>query len=357
MANLPKGLKKNASGYYYDGPDPRTGARTRPRLGTDYSEALEQYRRLLAGEKLDPDALAFEEFCDKQFLPEVFRPGRQRTAQSGRDAATRLRGHAYSFLGHLPLTEVNKVPELHRFAAHLQKKGLSKESCRKIVKLVRQALSYAVDCDLLPRAVSIKDVLPEMPDLYETDPKRLTDDELVVLERVLSTRPRHELLLVMLNLLIGVRREELTNMLWFDVHADDARPYVHIPKTKNGRKRDVDLTPEAVAVLKELQGWKKRRPGYVCPLTYCSIANIYKRTREACGFAWTWHALRHTWASRLGEAGIDPHVLMGLGGWSSLHMVQRYCRLSRRIVHAEVQRVNVSAFPKPEPETAELRHV
>ena len=36
------------------------------------------------------------------------------------------------------------------------------------------------------------------------------------------------------------------------------------------------------------------------------------------------HALRHTWASRMVEAGADLKLLMALGGWSSLVMVQRY---------------------------------
>lgn len=36
------------------------------------------------------------------------------------------------------------------------------------------------------------------------------------------------------------------------------------------------------------------------------------------------HALRHTWASRMVESGADLTLLMALGGWSSLVMVQRY---------------------------------
>ena len=45
---------------------------------------------------------------------------------------------------------------------------------------------------------------------------------------------------------------------------------------------------------------------------------------------WTvsWHGLRHTWASRLTMAGVDPRTLQTLGNWRSLSMVERYSHLS-----------------------------
>src|SRR5262245_30504342 len=42
----------------------------------------------------------------------------------------------------------------------------------------------------------------------------------------------------------------------------------------------------------------------------------------------SWHGLRHTWASRLTMAGVDPRTLQTLGNWRSLSMVERYRHLS-----------------------------
>ena len=52
----------------------------------------------------------------------------------------------------------------------------------------------------------------------------------------------------------------------------------------------------------------------------------------ACGKAKlsgvTPHTLRHTFASRLGMAGVDPRTIQELGGWKELKMVERYSHLS-----------------------------
>jgi len=40
------------------------------------------------------------------------------------------------------------------------------------------------------------------------------------------------------------------------------------------------------------------------------------------------HDLRHTFASRLAMAGVDPLTIQQLGGWKTLQMVQRYAHLS-----------------------------
>ena len=40
------------------------------------------------------------------------------------------------------------------------------------------------------------------------------------------------------------------------------------------------------------------------------------------------HDLRHTWASRLTMAGVDPWTIKRLGDWKTLAMVQQYAHLS-----------------------------
>jgi site-specific recombinase XerC len=53
----------------------------------------------------------------------------------------------------------------------------------------------------------------------------------------------------------------------------------------------------------------------------------------------TWHALRHTFASRLVAAGVDLRSVEELGGWRTLSMVQRYAHLSPGHLLAAVERI------------------
>ena len=49
--------------------------------------------------------------------------------------------------------------------------------------------------------------------------------------------------------------------------------------------------------------------------------------------------LRHTFASRLAMAGVDPRTIQELGGWSSLEMVERYTHLSPTHKAEAVERI------------------
>jgi site-specific recombinase XerC len=71
----------------------------------------------------------------------------------------------------------------------------------------------------------------------------------------------------------------------------------------------------------------------------------------------TWHALRHTFASRLVAAGVDLRTVQELGGWKTLSMVQRYAHLSPGHLAAAVEKiVAVPAVAAPRAvSTTELR--
>jgi integrase len=60
--------------------------------------------------------------------------------------------------------------------------------------------------------------------------------------------------------------------------------------------------------------------------------NIYKSLRKAAAelgiTEFHPHQMRHTWATRLLEEGINEFELMQLGGWSTIAMVRRYAKVN-----------------------------
>lgn len=69
----------------------------------------------------------------------------------------------------------------------------------------------------------------------------------------------------------------------------------------------------------------------------------------------TWHCLRHTFASRLAMAGVDLLTIKDLGGWKTLAMVTRYAHLTPGRLREGVERLVATApagTPSAKAETA-----
>lgn len=104
--------------------------------------------------------------------------------------------------------------------------------------------------------------------------------------------------------------------------------------TKNRSHRYMPLTKRLREVLEALK--KVRGPGRLIvelesgrPLRYLEMVELLRRAQHAAGVDLHGsHALRHTFGTRAMRAGVPPRVLMELGGWSSLAMVERYTHVN-----------------------------
>ena len=86
-----------------------------------------------------------------------------------------------------------------------------------------------------------------------------------------------------------------------------------------------------------------KREGDGSPLR--SIRKAFRTACEAAGLKnISPHVLRHTFASKLAMAGVDPATIQELGGWRSLKMVERYAHLSPSHEAEAVERL-ASNFP------------
>jgi integrase len=127
---------------------------------------------------------------------------------------------------------------------------------------------------------------------------------------------------------------------------------------KNGRSRTVPLNSTIRAALaKHLEG---RSDGLVFARRdgkpYRSIRRGFRLACEAAGLKdVSPHVLRHTFASRLAMAGVDPRTIQELGGWRSLAMVERYTHLSPTHKASAVERIASAEFPNAIPNVVAVR--
>lgn len=86
------------------------------------------------------------------------------------------------------------------------------------------------------------------------------------------------------------------------------------PKTSAGF-RTVPVPPNVLDLL-------RGKSGEIFPTTYNAVRLTFRRLQEETGIKVSAHVLRHTYATRLEEAGISPKVKMYLLGHSSIEMTQ-----------------------------------
>jgi site-specific recombinase XerD len=140
----------------------------------------------------------------------------------------------------------------------------------------------------------------------------------------------------------GLRRGEMYGLVWESVNTH--RRVLTIPRSKNGETRHVPLNSPALAALAELL---KRGDG-----TGPVIRNLggeplagprywfEPAVRQAKIRAFSWHCLRHTFASRLVVAGIDLRTVQELMGHKSIQMTVRYSHLTPKHTLAAVERLS-----------------
>ena len=140
----------------------------------------------------------------------------------------------------------------------------------------------------------------------------------------------------------GMRRGEMASMTWANV--DLKKPTVTLPETKNGEKRIVPLSKEAIRIL---TGIPRRFDGKVFgfdnphSITTAFIRSVSrarstyekeceeKKEKPDSAFlvGLTFHDLRHEATSRFFEKGFNPMEVSSITGHKTLQMLKRYTHL------------------------------
>lgn len=134
----------------------------------------------------------------------------------------------------------------------------------------------------------------------------------------------------------GLRLSEQYGLAWDNVSI--ALRQITIPRTKNGSMRHVRLNQAATRALEIL---RKQHPA---SKLVCGDAREPRRWFEAVLKVaqisnFSWHCLRHTFASRLVMAGVDIRTVQELLGHKTIAMTVRYAHLAPSHTLAAVERL------------------
>lgn len=171
----------------------------------------------------------------------------------------------------------------------------------------------------------------------------LTEDEA---GRLISAAPAHLQPVIRFALATGLRKGNILGLRWEQIDLGRRQLWVHPDDAKAGKAIGIPLNALAMSVLADCRG---QHPEVVFavdgrPYRWIDHRTWLRVTADAGLSGMRFHDLRHTWASWLAQAGVDPQQLKTLGGWSTLAMVERYSHLNVEHLRAAADRIPVT-FP------------
>lgn len=250
-----------------------------------------------------------------------------------------------------------KALQVQRYYNSLSDKGKSRNLIENLNKLLKQFLNYALDEGYLSKnpCIGKKIVIPGEKKNKE-EVQHFTDEEIEILISSLKGDRYRELILISLG--TGLRRGETLALTWDDIELDknnirvnkslakvyiiaadgskERKQIIQVPKTR-GSIRDVAFPPNLVTVFKEIKR-KQKADKLKCGESY-EISNYVFTTSsgsliDVANLSRAWknilkkyklhhrkfHALRHTYATKLFENEVPLKTVSELLGHSSIEI-------------------------------------
>jgi len=211
-----------------------------------------------------------------------------------------------------PIAHINRAAARdYRAYRHKQKKTLSDTTVNRDLEVLRHILFWAVDEGYL--AANSLSRMPMVRERRKPRPVIPPDEE----RRLLSEAAPHLLMLAVAALDTGMRRGELLAQRWEHIDFTRRLLFVTHSKTAGGEAREIPITTR----LYELLSTARQQEGLVFlfkgrPLSRIKTAWAAAIRRAGIKY-YRFHDLRHTFNTRLMEAGVQQEIRKALMGHSS----------------------------------------
>lgn len=159
--------------------------------------------------------------------------------------------------------------------------------------------------------------------------------------------------LVLATLHTGFRASELTSLTWREVDFRRRLLTVQAAYAKNGESRSVPMNQQLLPVMRALKASASDPEAGAVFLSslgtpYRSFRSAFEHAVQKAGIDdFTFHDLRHTFASRLVMAGVDLPTVKELMGHKTIAMTLKYTHLQTDHKENAVRLLETCAVPSP----------
>ncbi|MFC2170269.1 tyrosine-type recombinase/integrase [Acidobacteriota bacterium] len=263
---------------------------------------------------------------------------------------SRLETSLKPFFGRMKLNEISPF-HIEKYRAERLGKGVSKSTINRELALMKKMYNLAIDWKFLTEnPVNRIKFFSEKENFIE---RILTKEEE---DRLLGVTSDHlkPILIVALN--TGMRKGEILNLKWRQI--DLSKKFIKVEKTKSERTRYISINSEVSNLLDKLRKERgKEEFVFTNPETGKPFADLKNAFRGACRRAnirkFRFHDLRHTFASRLVERGVNLITVKELLGHSTVKMTERYTHPNQSLKKNAVELLVQKTSKKP----GDLTHI
>ncbi len=227
--------------------------------------------------------------------------------------------HFKSFFGNRLLSDIGAADveayKIYRCAA------VKKSTVNRELTLLKRLFNLASVWDLNPGKNPLSKVR-----FFREDNVRLRTLSLDEENRLISNAAPYLQDLIIFALHTGMRIGEIFGLCWDDL--DLAKGIISVRAQKTGKTRQIPINDETERVLEYWRLGRRNEYVFYNPDTGKPFRDLKAGFKLACKKAGitnvTWHTLRHTFASRLVNRGVDIVTVQELLGHSTVTMTMRY---------------------------------
>ena len=271
-----------------------------------------------------------------------------------RTKRTLLDYHLLPWFGETDLAAIG-TQEIETYKAAKLRQGLSQKTVKNHLALLSKSLRVATDWGLLKNSPRIQ--WPRCP-----PPKTRYLDESEVVSLLASETKQTWRMMILLALQTGMRLGELMALDWSDINLETNPADLIVRRNlvcgvfgspKNNRERIIPLTEGLCLELRKMRRphglvfTRLDKPGN--PLTKSVAQRALERVCKAAGLKPVgWHALRHTFATRLLAFGAQQRYVQELLGHSTITMTMRYIHHTPAMLQQTIALLNCAPEPQKE---------
>ena len=175
--------------------------------------------------------------------------------------------------------------------------------------------------------------------LFRENPGRIRYLDVNEIARLFYEAADHLKPILIVALFTGMRKSEILNLVWDDLNFKNQLIYVR--NSKNGEAREIPMANEVFSVLNSLPVRHERVFTHVDGTPINNIRTCFcNAVKRAAIPDFTFHDLRHTFASYLIMSGVELVTVKELLGHKTINMTLRYAHLSPSHKRAAVNMLN-----------------